>query len=188
MKKRYLYPIWKLDIIEEQLRKMEQNGYRLDKVTPFRTFHFVSSKPKDVQYFSVCSIIREFASTYSTEQSLLENGATKIKGSLFGFTCSTDIYRITKSTEMKEKHEYRNIYLQRVVLQRFIISIIIALLTLLCTVLQCISLGIEGLLENAFSFVLVCSIFTISFLYALHNLYGFIFLRKQYKTKYFTRR
>ncbi|MBQ8860622.1 MAG: DUF2812 domain-containing protein [Ruminococcus sp.] len=174
MKKRYFYPIWKLDELDNELSKMEQNGFRLDKVSHFRTFHFVKSKPRDVQYFTTYTFVRERGMA-TTEQSLKEKGANRISASLDGWGLA-NIFRITNSINLKEKLEWRNIYLQHVVYQKFLIPLCFCIFSLTCTFLQMYLHGLNPIID-----IISILITTVSAIFTIYNLYGLIFLKKQYK-------
>ncbi len=178
MKKRYYHPIWKLDKLDNELVKMEQSGFRLHKISRFRTFHFIESKPRDVKYFTTYTFVRERGMA-TTEQSLKESGANCVPANIDGFGIA-EIYRITNNTtNLKEKLEWRNIYLQHVVFQKFIIALCFAIFSIICTVLQIYFHGF-----NPISDIILILITAISTIFAILNLYGFISLKKQYKKYY----
>ncbi len=51
MKKFIFFPLWKIENLEKYLETMEQNGYRLDKISHSYWFYFNESTPKEMHYF-----------------------------------------------------------------------------------------------------------------------------------------
>lgn len=178
MKKRYYYPIWRLDDLDNELAKMEQIGFRLEKVSHVHTFHFVQSKPKNVQYFTTYTFIREQGMA-TIEQSLKEKGANYIPAKLDNLGV-VEIYRTTDDTiNLKEKIKYRNVYLQHVLFQKFIIPLCFFIFSLICTVFQ-----IHFHSFNPISDIILLLITAISAIFTIYNLYGFIYLKHKYKNNH----
>ena len=59
MKKFFFFPLWKIENLEGKLSKLEQNGWRLDRLSPFNCFHFVEATAKDTSYFFTYKLIKE---------------------------------------------------------------------------------------------------------------------------------
>ena len=46
MTKRFFTPAWKCEKLESELSRLEQEGWRLDKISGFRKFEFIKATPK----------------------------------------------------------------------------------------------------------------------------------------------
>lgn len=174
MKKRYFYPIWKIDKLDNELAKMEQSGLRLDKITAFRTFRFVKSQPKDVRYFTTYTISRERGMA-NIEQSLKEKGANKI-GTFSDSIGMAEIYRITNNLDITDKTEFRNIYLQHTMMTKLLICLFLCIVSLAFFILE-MCFNNSGMLFD----ILLTLFLVISTFFCFYNMHGLIFLKKQYK-------
>ena len=108
--KRFFSPIWKCEKIETELELLENNGWRLEKISGYRKFQFVKSQPKTTKYFFTCSFARD-RGMIITEQALKSQcKATEISGSFIESLKTTRIYRITREEDLLQRKIYRNIY------------------------------------------------------------------------------
>ncbi len=180
MKKHYLFPIWRIDELDNTLTNLEKNGLRLCKVTAFRTFHFVMSQPKDVRYFTTYTISRERGMA-NIEQSLKEKGANKI-GAFSDSIGMAEIYRITNKMDITDKAEFRNIYLQHTMMTKLLICLFLFIVSLTCFILE-MCFNNSGI----FADILLALFLVIQSFFCFYNIYGLIFLKKQYKNIFLSR-
>lgn len=185
MKKRFYQPAWKFEEIEKQLTALGENGWRLEKISGFRCFEFVKSKPKTVRYFFTHTLSKEKLNMNLIENSLVQKfNANQIKGSFIEGLSSISVFSITKDVDLTEQKFNRDIILQYYFLKKFILGIIILLLLLLPLSIGAI-LNIEKFLSDMNPFYLV--IFVIWFIlgvsYSVYNLIGFIYQTKKLNRK-----
>ena len=123
MIKRFFAPIWKCDEIEVELERLENKGWRLERISGFRKFKFVKASPKATKYFFTCSFVKE-SGMIQTEQLLKrEFKATEISGNFIEGLKTTSVYRITREADLLQRKIYRNIYLRHLVLQYILIAL-----------------------------------------------------------------
>lgn len=181
MIKRFFSPIWKCEEIETKLVHLENDGWRLDRISGFRKFIFVKSQPKTTKYFFSCSFVRE-SGMMITEQALKsECKATQISGSFVELLKTTSIYRITREEDLLQRIIYRNIYLRHLVTQYILIGLLFTLIAVAGITLSCV------INKNPLFAIRHLSLAIIGFcglLVALRHLFGLFYLRRQY-IKYF---
>lgn len=184
MKKRFWQPIWKFEEVEKELAKLEQEGWRLDRICGFRRFEFVKSRPKTAQYFFTHDNVRENVSTFIIEQGLKQNhNANRISGNfieLFGFT---SLYRITAVFDATEQTENRNILLQYLLLRKAIIGLVLLLFVVAPIVLGVIFKPLEFWNDlSLFEAVFLSLWFFASLIFTIHNLRGYFYIKRKNKT------
>ena len=169
MTKRFFAPLWKCEEIESELSRLEQEGWRLDKISGFRKFEFVKATPKNATYFF--TYWTRDRNMYDVEASLRrEYKALPIKGNFIEFD-STDIHRILEDVDLAPYKRSRNFFLRYLVLQYVWVGLIFLALSIAMIILS------NTTKELIFSSLLVACSATVFF----PNLFGWIYLRKQYK-------
>ena len=175
--KRFFAPIWKCDEIEYRLEQLENDGWRLDKISGFRKFKFVKSQPKTTKYFFTCSFVRE-RGMILTEQTLKsQHKATEISGNFIELLKSTSIYRITKEADLCQRKFYRHIHLRHLVLQYILIGLLFAAISGAGIALSCI-LNKNPLFNTRHIFLFIVCLFGLFI--TIRYLFGLLHLRKQY--------
>lgn len=175
--KRFFSPIWKCEKIETELELLENNGWRLEKISGYRKFQFVKSQPKTTKYFFTCSFARD-RGMIITEQALKSQcKATEISGSFIESLKTTRIYRITREEDLLQRKIYRNIYLRFLVLQYVLIGLLFAGISVVGISLSCI-VNKNPLFDTGHVFLGVVGL--IGLIVALIHLSGWLCLRRQY--------
>ena len=175
--KHFYAPIWKCEEMESELERLENEGWRLEKISGFRKFTFVKASPKTAKYFFTCSFMKE-SGMIQTEQLLKRKyKATEIPGGFIEGSKTTSIYRITREADLKQRKVYRNLYLRHLVWQCILIALFFTGISLAGLVWSCIVDGNPLFSpENIiFSMIAICS--TSSLFY---HFCGWLYLRKQY--------
>ena len=181
MKKRFLYPIWKFEEIEKELALLEENGWRLNKISGIRCFEFVKSTPKATKYFFTYNIPRENINMYLTEDTLQQKfNANPVKGSFIEGLGITTIFRLTKPAELAEQVTNRNIILQQLIFKRVVWGIIFLVLLLLPLTIGII-LNPENFFSdvNPFYIIFFICYFLVSLSYLIYNTIGYISQKKK---------
>lgn len=174
--KRFFAPIWKCDKIEYELEKLESEGWRLEKISGFRKFKFVSANPKSAKYFFTFSLGKETGMIHTEYEIKRTYKATEISGSFIEGLTTTSVYRITRDADLSQRKLYRNRYLSHLVLQYVWIGLLFTAL----------SIGgfIASYIEGYPFFGIQNIIFFLGLAYSLPtiiwNLFGWLQLRKQY--------
>jgi hypothetical protein len=169
MTKRFFAPLWKCEDIESELSRLEQEGWRLDQISGFRKFEFIKATPKNTTYFFTYWM-RE-RDMYDYEASLRrEYKALPIKGNFIEFD-STHIHRIPGDVDLTPYKRSRNFFLRYLVLQYVWVGLLFMALSIVGILL---SNTVAELVLISFSFAFWAIIF-------FPNLFGWIYLRKQYK-------
>ena len=170
MVKRFFAPIWKCDEIEAELSRLEKEGWRLDKISGFRKFEFTKATPKNATYFF--TYWEKSRDMYDYEASLRrEYKALPVKGNFIEFFDSTHIHRIPGDVDLTPYKRSRNFFLRYLVLQYVWVGLILLALSIVTVILS--NTGKELI----FSSLLAACSATVFF----PNLFGWIYLRKQYK-------
>ena len=177
MTKRFFAPIWKCDEIEVELERLENDGWRLEKISGFRKFMFVKASPKATKYFFTCSFVKE-SGMIQTEQLLKrEFKATEISGNFIEGLKTTSVYRITREADLLQRKVYRNIYLRHLVLQYILIGLMFASISIACIILSCVFNG-KPLFD--FGHIFLAAIGTFGMFVIIRYLFGWLYLRKQH--------
>ena len=138
MVKRFFAPIWKCDEIEVKLERLENDGWRLEKISGFRKFKFVKVSPKATKYFFTYSFVKE-SGMIQTEQLLKRKyKATEISGNFIEGLKTTSVSRITREADLLQRKVYRNIYLRHLVLQYILIGLMFASISVAGIILSCV--------------------------------------------------
>lgn len=177
MKKRFFTPIWKCEEIETKLEQLENNGWKLNKISGFRKFQFVKSSPKATKYFVTCSFVKESGMIQAEQLLKSQYKATQINGNFIEGLKTTSVYRITKEADLHQRKIYRNRYLSHLVLQYIFIGLFLEILSIAGLILSCTLNGIP--LFDArhifFAFAGICGAIVL-----LRHWFGWLYLRKQY--------
>ena len=169
MTKRFFAPLWKCEDIESELSRLEQEGWRLDKISGFRKFEFIKATPKNTTYFFTYWM-RE-RDMYDYEASLRrEYKALPIKGNFIEFD-SAHIHRMPGDVDLAPYKRSRNFFLRYMVLQYVWVGLLFLALSIAMIILS------NTTKELIFSSLLAAFSATVFF----PNLFGWIYLRKQYK-------
>ena len=169
MTKRFFAPLWKCEEIESELSRLEQEGWRLDKISGFRKFEFVKAKPKNATYFF--TYWTKARNMYDYEASLRREYKAlpiMIKGAN-----TMRIHRIPEDVDLTPYKRPRNFFLRYLVLQYVWVGLIFLVLSIAAAILS------STVAELIFPSLLAAFSATVFF----PNLFGWIYLRKQYKKR-----
>ena len=168
MTKRFFAPIWKCDKIESELSRLEQEGWRLDKISGLRKFEFAKATPKSATYFFTYRTRNR--NMYDYEACLKrEYSALPVKG-IFIESDRTRIYRITKNVDLHQYKASRNFFLRYLVLQYVWLALFLFTIAI-------VGFMLSNTVADFIASSLIAIIGTILF---FPNFFGWIYLRKQY--------
>ena len=180
MKKFFLFPLWKVDKIEESLSELEQRGWRLDGLSAFNCFRFVESSPKDASYFFTYKLLKENGMADIEHFLKSKYGADPVRGtpaaSILHEVC---VYRITTCADLDKPRFYRNIYLQHLVRQKILLGMFLPVLCCLCFVFQLVFSAMS--VEDISKWFFLGLISLVLLAYCGYQIYGFFRLKQQYK-------
>lgn len=177
MVKRFFSPIWKCEKIESKLEQLENDGWRLNKISGLRKFQFVKSSPQTTRYFFTCSFVKE-SGMIQTEQLLKRQyKATKISGNFIEGLKTTSVYRITREADLLQRKVYRNIYLRHLVLQYILIGLLFSSISVAGIILSCF-FNEKPLFD--FGHIFLAAVGVLGLFVFLRYLFGWLHLRKQH--------
>lgn len=172
MIKRFFAPIWKCDEMEAELSRLEKEGWRLDKISGFRKFEFKKAQPKDKAYFFTFCLKERNMIDYEFFLKR-EYNANEIKGSFIDFSGSS-IYRMPQNADLDHCKLARNFFLRYLVLRYVWLGLFFMALSIVGIILSnTVAELVLFVLFSVFSAVLI-----------FPHLFGWIYLRKQYKKQY----
>lgn len=180
MKKFFFCPLWKIEKLEEKLSKLEQMGWRLDRLSPFNCFHFVESSAKDTSYFFTYKLIKENGMADIEHCLKSKHSANPVRGTPgASILHSVYVYRIVACADLEKPRFYRNIYLQHLVCQKILLGLFLPILCSLLLGYQLISGGIPS--EDISQWIFWGFITLLALTYCGFQFYGLCHLKQQYK-------
>ena len=178
MKKFFFFPLWRIEKLEEKLSKLEQKGWRLDRLSPFNCFHFVEAAAKDTSYFFTYKLIKENGMADIEHFLKSKHSANPVPGTpAASIHHSVYVYRIVSCVDLEKPRFYRNIYLQHLVCQKILLGMFMPILCSLLLTIQLISGGIPNIPQWIFLGVVAL----LSVAYCGYQFYGLCRLKQQYK-------
>ena len=166
--KRFFAPVWKCDKIESELSRMEREGWRLEQISGLRKFTFTKATPKNTTYFFTYHTRSRDMDDYEACLKR-EYKALPIKGNLIE-SDTTRIYRITEDVDLSQHKASRNFFLRYLVLQYVWIGLLFMALSIVGMILS----------KTALELILISVGFAFWAIIFFPNLFGWIYLRKQY--------
>lgn len=164
IKKFIFFPIWKIDELENSLKEMEQQGYRLDYIKYSYWFYFKESNPKTVNYFMSYNISRKLNCSFCDSNILSNHHGHEINS----YHCFYNLYR---TTESKDKLDF--LYeIQREITLHSILELFFTALFMFSLLFILSFLSIKNTNTDIVSMIFVlfctfvCLLFTIYYLYA----------------------
>ena len=179
MKKFFFFPLWKVEKIEKALSNMEQNGWRLDRISFFNCFHFVESPPKKTSYFFTYKLIKENGMADIEHFLKSKLGANPVNGAPTAILHSVYVYRIASDADLEKLWFYRNIYLQHLVGQQILLGLFLPILSILLLIIQLITSGIGT--ADMPSWVFIGLMNVLPLFYCAYQFVGLRQLKRQYK-------
>ncbi len=162
IKKFIFFPIWKIDELENTLKEMENQGYRLDYIKYSYWFYFKESKPKEMNYFLSYKSFR--GQSMDNCDSAIESNHN---GHIINHTYSYyRIYRSTdKSDNLKLLYGVRQDYILHIISEEFFIALFIFSISFIVSLL---TMKINDTVSMIFMLFLsfISLFFTIYYLYA----------------------
>lgn len=158
IKKFIFFPIWKIDELENYLKEMEKQGYRLDYIKYSYWFYFKESNPKEMNYFLSYKSFRGQNMDHCDYAIESEHN-----GHIINHTYS--YYRLYRSADesdnLKFLYEVRQDYILHKILENFFSILIFFLLFL---VLIFLTKTLQEKIFNAIA-VIICLIIMMYYLY-----------------------
>ena len=179
MKKFFFFPLWKVEKIEKALSNMEQNGWRLDRISFFNCFHFVESPPKKTSYFFAYKLIKENGMADIEHFLKSKLGANPVNGAPVAILHSVYVYRIASDADLEKLWFYRNIYLQHLVGQQILLGLFLPILSILLLIIQLITSGIGTADIPTWIFIGLMNVLPL--FYCAYQFVGLRQLKRQYK-------
>lgn len=180
MKKFFFFPLWKVEQVEEELSNLEQNGWRLDRLSPFNRFHFVKSSEKKSSYFFTYKLLRENGMADIEHFLKSKHGANPVRGTpAASILHSVYVYRIASCVELEKPRFYRNIYLQHLVCQKILLGLFLPIVCTLSLPFQLIFSGMPA--EDIPQWIFLGFLTLLSLIYCSYQLYGLCRLKQMYR-------
>ena len=170
-KKFKYYPLWNVDKLEDFLSASEENGWRLSCIKFSCIFYFTECKSKDADYVITYDMAKDNRpGMYEYEQELLSKySAQRIPSKSTGYC----VFRITgQNRDFKDLKDYRKNYLQHVIFQYMLISLIF-LITGLFVLIASIYQNLSGC-----GLMIIFSYFFFTLALFIYRTYGYIKQRK----------
>jgi hypothetical protein len=158
---------------------MEQNGWRLDRISFFNCFHFVESHPKKASYFFTYKLIKENGMADIEHFLKSKLGANPVNGAPAAILHSVYVYRIASDADLEKPWFYRNIYLQHLVGQQILLGLFLPILSILLLIIQLITSGIGT--ADMPSWVFIGLMNVLPLFYCAYQFVGLRQLKRQYK-------
>ena len=120
--KRWFFPLWKFEALNDRLASEEKEGWRLEKIGGLCRYTFRKSEPKDVHYFLTCNYDRDYDLAGLEEDLKKENAANPIPGT-FRILCGLNLitlWRITDDFDPTVKYARLAAYLGYVLSRRIL--------------------------------------------------------------------
>ncbi len=180
MKKFFFFPLWKIEKLEEELSKLEQKGWRLDRLSPFNCFHFVEAAAKDTSYFFTYKLIKENGMADIEHFLKSKHSANPVPGTpAASILHSVYVYRIVSCADLEKPRFYRNIYLQHLVCQKILLGMFMPILCSLLLTIQLFSGRISA--KDIPQWIFLGVVTLLSLAYCGYQFYGLCRLKQQYK-------
>lgn len=173
MKKFIFFPLWKIDEIENFLKEMEKQGYRLDYIKYSYWFYFKETTLKDVNYFISYNISKQLNCSFCDSNILSNHYGHKVNSA----HCFYNLYR---TTESKEKLDF--LYeIQREITLHSILKLFCTAFFMFLILFTLTFLGIKNTSSDIVSliFMLFCNFLCLFF--SIYYLYGYIKQKQKVK-------
>ena len=180
MKKYFFFPLWKIEKLEGELSKLEQNGWRLDRLSPLNCFHFAEATAKDTSYFFTYKLIKENGMADIEHFLKSKYSANPVRGTpAASILLSVNVYRIVSCADLEKRRFYRNIYLQHLVFEKILLGMFMPILCSLLLAIQLISGGMQA--EDTPQWIFLGFLALLSLAYCGYQFYGLCRLKQQNK-------
>lgn len=128
MRKFIFFPLWRIEELEQELEKMEMNGYRLTDVKYSYWFTFKESRSKEMCYFLSYKSFRG-SSLGSVEYSLESKHKALLIDAEF---CYFSLYRANETKEnMSFLYDMRMDYIKSILLEKALTALFISFIFIL---------------------------------------------------------
>lgn len=168
MKKFIFFPLWKIDELENKLKEMEKQGYRLDYIKYSYWFYFKEAIPKEMNYFLSYKSIRGQSMEHCDYAIESEHN-----GHIINHTYS--YYRLYRSTDkninLKLLYGVRQDYILHKILENIFSTSILFLIFFICIFLT------ETLQEK----IIMAIAIIICLMIMMYYLYGYIKQKQKVK-------
>ena len=128
MKKFIFFSLWNIADVESKLERLEESGYRLEKIRHSYWFYFKDSAPKKISYFLSYKSFRGKSMGHIDYALLSNHYANPIESD----TCFYDMYRTKESKEnLSLLYGARLDFIKSKLLERTLASLILSVLFLI---------------------------------------------------------
>ncbi len=169
----FYYTLWSFENVERKLQNMELAGWRLTNVCLY-WFKFVKARPRNVRYFLIHSIPKDFGMILCETKLKCEFNADPVCRDHY-----IQIYRIPNAEgNFYDLEKFRNIYLRRVCRWNMLISFLFFALSAVALFVGIVS----GIAFDAKVFItgLICCA---SFFFLCHYFRGHIILTRKMRAQ-----